>query len=120
MKYLNRKQATDWLRDHGGMIVGDDFLAREAVFGTGPLFRYSGRQPLYTVEDLAAWLEDRLSAPVRSPSDAGRGWGGSRRRRTPINAQPEPEPTSAPTRRARPYKPRRKKPAPTELADLSA
>jgi hypothetical protein len=117
MKYLNRKQATDWLRDHGGMIVGDDFLAREAVFGTGPLFRYSGRQPLYTVEDLAAWLEDRLSAPVRSPSDAGRGW--SQRRRAPIDAPPEP--TSAPTRRARPYKRRRQKSAPTEApADVSA
>jgi len=103
MKYLNRKQATDWLRDHG-RIVGDDFLAREAVLGTGPLFRYSGRQPLYTEEDLAAWLEDGLSAPVRTPSEAGRGWGGRRRRRIPLDAMPTPEPTSTPTRRARPYK----------------
>jgi len=118
MKYRNRKQATDWLRDHGGMIVGDDFLAREAVLGTGPLFRYSGRQPLYTEEDLAAWLEDRLSAPVRTPSEAGRGWGGRRRRRIPI--APTPEPTSAPTRRARPYKRRRPKSAATELTETRA
>jgi hypothetical protein len=93
MIYLNRKQATDWLRNRG-LNVGDYFLAREAVLGTGPQFRYSGRKPLYVEEDLAAWLEDGLTKPVRTPSEAGRGRGP--RRRAAVDATP--------TRRARPYK----------------
>jgi hypothetical protein len=67
--YRNRKHATAYLRQRG-IPCGDAFLAHQAVTGEGPLFRYSGRHPVYTEEDLDAWIESRLSAPVRSPSEA--------------------------------------------------
>jgi hypothetical protein len=116
VKYLNRKQATDFLRDNG-LIVGDGFLAREAMLGRGPLMRYSGRHPVYSDEDLTAWIEERLSAPVRSPAEAGRGWPAARGRGAAI-AEP---PAQAPTRRARPYRKRRRASVASEApADVSA
>jgi hypothetical protein len=69
VKYRNRKQATAYLRDEKGIPCGDLFLAQHASAGTGPQFRYSGRHPVYTEDDLDAWVEARLSAPVRSPSE---------------------------------------------------
>src|SRR5258705_12757039 len=69
VQYLNRKQATAYIRERG-IPCGDNFLAHQAVDGTGPQFRYSGRHPIYVEEDLDAWIEARLTAPVRSPSEA--------------------------------------------------
>jgi len=69
LKYRNRKQATAYLRDNG-IPCGDLTLAHHATAGTGPQFRYSGRHPVYTEDDLDAWIEARLSAPVRSPAEA--------------------------------------------------
>ena len=51
MKYRNRKQATAYIREKG-IPCGDNFLAHQAVDGTGPEFRYSGRHPIYTEEAL--------------------------------------------------------------------
>jgi len=65
LKYRNRKQATAYLRDNG-IPCGDLTLAHHATAGTGPQFRY----PVYTEDDLDAWIEARLSAPVRSPAEA--------------------------------------------------
>jgi hypothetical protein len=70
MKYRNRQQATQYLRDVWGLPCGRAFLARQAVTASGPLFRYSGRYPVYTEADLDDWAAARLSAPVRSPSEA--------------------------------------------------
>ena len=56
MKYLTRKQATAYLRENG-VTSGDFLLAHLAVTGEGPQFRYWGRH---------AWIESRLSPPVRS------------------------------------------------------
>ena len=69
MKYRNRRLATAYLRENG-IPCGDNFLAQLAVTGDGPQFRYSGRHPIYTDEDLDSWIESRLSSPVRSPSEA--------------------------------------------------
>lgn len=69
MRYRNRRQATTYIRENG-LPIGDGFLAQQAVTGEGPPFRYSGRHPIYTEEDLDVWMEARLSAPVRSPSEA--------------------------------------------------
>ena len=67
--YLNRKLATDYLRQRG-IKCGDSRLAHLAVTGDGPEFQYEGKFPIYTEEALDAWIESRLSAPVRSPSEA--------------------------------------------------
>ena len=65
MKYLTRKQATAYLRENG-VTSGDFLLAHLAVTGEGPQFRYWGRRPIYSEQDLDAWIESRLSPPVRS------------------------------------------------------
>lgn len=67
--YLNRKLATDYLRQRG-IKCGDSRLAHLAVTGDGPEFQYEGKFPIYTEEALDAWIESKLSAPVRSPSEA--------------------------------------------------
>ena len=67
--YLNRKLATEYLRQRG-IKCGDSRLAHLAVTGDGPAFQYEGKFPIYTEEALDAWIESRLSAPVRSPSEA--------------------------------------------------
>lgn len=69
MKYRSRKQATEYLRENG-IPCRDGFLAHLAVTGEGPQFCYSGRHPICTEGDLDTWIEARLSAPVRSPSEA--------------------------------------------------
>lgn len=69
MKYRNRKQATEYLQQNG-IPCADHTLARMAVTGEGPEFRYSGRHPVYDEATLDAWIEARLTAPVRSPSEA--------------------------------------------------
>src|SRR5262249_49886015 len=65
MKYLTRKQATAYLRENG-VTSGDFLLAHLAVTGEAPHFRYWGRLPIYSEQDLDAWIESRLSPPVRS------------------------------------------------------
>lgn len=66
--YLRRNQATEYLRERVGYF-GDDMLAYLACKGGGPMFRKFGRYPMYTREDLDAWLEERMSRPVRSTSE---------------------------------------------------
>jgi hypothetical protein len=100
MRYRNRKQATQYLREEKGLACGHAYLAQLAVNGTGPLFRYNGRYPVYTEQDLDAWIEARLSSPVRSTAEA---------------AAAKHEPLGPPTRKARP----RAKPKTSEL-DLQA
>jgi len=111
MKYRSRKRARDYLLEQG-VPIGSNALAKLAARGGGPRFRYWGRDAVYTEDDLDDWVQQKLSPPVQARLAARRK--GRQRGRAPIDAPP------APTRRARPYKPRRKKPIPTELADLSA
>jgi hypothetical protein len=87
VQYLNRKQATTYLRERG-IPCGDNFLAHQAVDGTGPEFRYSGKHPVYTEAALDEWIEARLSAPVRSPSEAPKRPGRPRQKES---AQAEPD-----------------------------
>jgi hypothetical protein len=104
MKYRNRKEATAYLRENG-FNCGDFALAQMAVTGEGPQFRYWGSRVVYTEDDLDAWIEARLSAPVRSRSE--------------LNAQPVNETSlGPPTRRARRYRKRRR--TPQAEADLPA
>ncbi len=66
---LRRSQASKYLLEtHGiGRAVGT--LAKLAVVGGGPRFRVAGRTPLYSTDDLDAWVESILSPPVRSTSE---------------------------------------------------
>jgi hypothetical protein len=116
MKYLTRKQATEYLRENG-IIVGDGFLAHEAVTGEGPQFRYSGRHPLYTEPDLDAWIESRLSQPITSRSELRQSQPSAIV--TALNDGLIEPPRGPPTRTARRHR-WRKKPAPESLSEERA
>lgn len=99
MKYLDRKQARDYIREQG-IPIGDNFLPQAASDGTGPEYQYSGRHPLYREDKLDAWIEERLSVPVRSPSELRRTVQPS----APIDEPSEP-PLGPPTRTTRQRRP---------------
>ena len=86
MAYLTDKSATEHIRKKG-IPAGDNFLGKAASSGTGPTFRYSGRYRVYTAEDLDAWIEARLSAPLRKTNTLLRG-ASTRMRIDPGNLSP--------------------------------
>src|SRR5262249_55187403 len=95
MNYRDRKQAIAYLRENG-IPCGDFFLSHLAKTGSGPLFRYLGRHPVYAEEDLDAWIESRLGPPVRSRSEAA-----AALLNAPTVKQKEDPPLSPPTRTTR-------------------
>ncbi len=68
-KRLRRKAASQYLRETHGLERAPSTLAKLAVIGGGPIFRRAGRIPLYSPEDLDAWAESLLSAPMRSTAE---------------------------------------------------
>lgn len=66
--YLRREQAAAYLQERCGAYTAQT-LAKLACVGGGPPFRKAGPFPLYTVEDLDAWLDQRMSPTVRSTSE---------------------------------------------------
>jgi len=74
VNYLTRKQATEYLREQGvtvgkgskGRTVADGYLGYAAVAGIGPQFRYLGLHPVYTKEDLDAWIEARRGSRLEA------------------------------------------------------
>src|SRR6266516_660450 len=68
-KLLRRKAASHYLCETHGLERATSTLAKLAVIGGGPIFRRAGRIPLYSPEDLDAWAESLLSAPMRSTSE---------------------------------------------------
>ena len=74
MKYLTRKQATEYLRERGVTVgkgvtvhpVSNGYLRSVAAAGTGPQFRYLGLHPVYTKEDLDAWIEARRGSRLEA------------------------------------------------------
>ena len=69
-RYLRRGSAARYVRERWGMPCQASWLAKLAVIGGGPVFRKCGRFPIYAIEDLDSWVQQRLSAPMRSTSEA--------------------------------------------------
>ena len=69
-KLLRRKAASEYLHEAHGWNCAHSTLAKYAVIGGGPIFRRIGRVPLYATDDLDEWVASKLSAPMRSTSDA--------------------------------------------------
>jgi hypothetical protein len=69
-KFLRRGAASEYLKANWGVVRSPSTLAKYAVLGGGPPFRRDGRVPLYSSDDLDQWVASRLSAPMRSTSDA--------------------------------------------------
>lgn len=69
-EFLNRDQAATYLRDRWGQRCSRGLLAKLAVSCDGPVYRLAGRFPQYTLDDLDAWAESRISTPRRATSEA--------------------------------------------------
>lgn len=66
---LRRSEVPAYLAEKHGIPIAVATLNKLASIGGGPLMTYSGRIPLYHVDDLDKWAAERLSEPVRSTSD---------------------------------------------------
>jgi hypothetical protein len=69
LNYLNRQQAASYVSERG-LKMAPTTLAKLVTVGGGPAFRKWGRRPVYTPEDLDAWIVAKLGAPRRSSSEA--------------------------------------------------
>ncbi len=67
---LRRWEASEYLKLAHGIEVAPATLAKWASVGGGPLYQKVNRTPLYPTTSLDAWAADKLSAPVRSTSEA--------------------------------------------------
>jgi hypothetical protein len=66
---LRRDEAAQHIQGTWGYPCSPRTLAKYAVIGGGPVFRRAGRFPLYSTDDLDAWITSKLSPPMRSTSD---------------------------------------------------
>jgi hypothetical protein len=66
---LTRRPAADAL-SAAGYPIRPATLASMATRGGGTPFRHFGRRPVYRWGDLLDWARSRLSAPMRSTSEA--------------------------------------------------
>jgi hypothetical protein len=65
---LDTIAAAKWL-DARGVRRTPATLRKLRCTGGGPRYRLLGQKPYYTPDDLATWIEERLSPPVRSTSE---------------------------------------------------
>jgi Helix-turn-helix domain len=68
-RYFSRDEASEYLKTRGFKIAKQT-LAKYAVTGGGPAYRTFGSRVVYDPSDLDAWIEQRLTAPRRSTSEA--------------------------------------------------
>jgi hypothetical protein len=68
-RLLTRRDAAEALTN-AGYPTSPATLATLATRGGGPLFRRYGTRVVYRMDDLIAWAQSRLSAPMRSTSEA--------------------------------------------------
>jgi hypothetical protein len=63
-----RRRAAAYLRETYGVPCSVNYLAKLAVSGEGPPFRYYGRYPMYDEPDLDAYVQSKMSPKVHSTS----------------------------------------------------
>ncbi len=66
--YLSRPEAADYIRARG-LIIAKTTLQKYATIGGGPTYRRFGKRAVYTIDDLEAWIGDKISDPFRSTSE---------------------------------------------------
>jgi hypothetical protein len=69
VKYLSRKEASEYLLSAWGLHRSVGYLAKLAVIGGGPGFRKANRVPLYTIEDLDTWADKLIGPRIESTSE---------------------------------------------------
>jgi hypothetical protein len=63
-----RRAAAAYVRETYGVPCSVNYLAKLAVSGEGPPFRYYGRYPIYDELDLDAYVQSKMSAKTHSTS----------------------------------------------------
>jgi len=73
-RLLRRADAAEYVRTRYGFPCSKQWLAKLVTTGGGPVYMKAGKFPVYAVEDLDAWAQARLSAPMRATGiSAGEG-----------------------------------------------
>jgi hypothetical protein len=67
-RYLTRIEAAAYLTERG-LPQSPNTLQKYVTVGGGPIYRIWGHKALYTLADLDAFAEAKLSAPRRTTSD---------------------------------------------------
>ncbi|MCA3440547.1 MAG: hypothetical protein INF50_09495 [Rhodobacter sp.] len=68
-RYLRRWEASEYLRNRWGMYRAPGTLAKLASVGGGPRFAKMGKWPLYSPDDLDAWVQGQIGPTVSSTSE---------------------------------------------------
>lgn len=66
---LNRQEACEYLHDVHGVDCATSSLATYATRGGGPAYQKWANKPLYTVQALDEWVEEKLSPVVTSTAE---------------------------------------------------
>jgi hypothetical protein len=66
---LRRSEVPTYLMEKHGVPIAVATLNKLASIGGGPAMEYFGRIPTYAPDALDAWVEQRLSKPVRSTAE---------------------------------------------------
>ena len=67
--YLTGAEASQYLKDRHGVILGPLTLAKYRCMGGGPSFYPNNGRPRYAPTDLDQFAADRLGKPVHSTSE---------------------------------------------------
>jgi hypothetical protein len=94
---LDTTAAAEWLTAHGVRRTPAT-LRKLRCLGNGPRYRVLNAKPYYLADDLLAWIDERLSAPLRNSAE--------RAAAAPASARQRPRPES-PRRLAAPAPHRR-------------
>jgi hypothetical protein len=68
-KFLRRGAAAEYLQQRYGFCTPKS-LSKLACVGGGPVFRKIGTLVVYHPADLDAWAQSKMTAPLRSTSEA--------------------------------------------------
>lgn len=68
-RYLDRREAAQYLTEQRGLRTSWRTLQKLATVGGGPTYRIYGIRAVYTAANLDAWADAKLSPPRASTSD---------------------------------------------------
>lgn len=67
-KFLSREEAAQYLTEQRGLRTARTTLQKWVTTGGGPTYRRYGKRAVYTIADLDAWADSKLTAPRASSS----------------------------------------------------
>ena len=69
-RYRDRTESAHYLTHVRGLKISKNTLQKMATVGGGPVYRRFGNRAVYTIDDLNAWADAKLSQPRVSTSEA--------------------------------------------------